>query len=248
MVARGFHLNGSASWRLLRGCVICTSSTSTTRLFITRIDYDAENKKDIMRLEQQQFTFDEWSGATSFSQHAGKRKFKLRLEDDAAAEGENLPKTFAVLISRGTSGESMHYVAVRPDDDDLVPFMRTFDENPRGQLLFKKFQTAQSAPPSKLGEKIGTYVAKQRKQAKAAPRLRWCDVPVRGSGEGATASDDDDDDEDGGGGGSGDDDDDAKKRRRRRRRRRREAEKKRRRRRRRLSNLTWQRLTDVQIC
>ena len=29
-----------------------------------------------MRLEHQQFTFDEWSGAASFSQHAGKIKFK----------------------------------------------------------------------------------------------------------------------------------------------------------------------------
>ena len=162
-------------------------------IFVTRIDYDADNKTDIMRLEHHGFTFAEWSGAASFSQHAGKTKFKRMLDDDAAAEGEDLPQTFAVLISSGTSGESMHYVAVRPSDDGLAPFLQTLDENPRGQLLVEEFRKAQNALPAKLGEKIGRYVAEQRKRVEAAPELRWCDIPVRasgGSGEGATASDD----------------------------------------------------------
>mgnify|MGYP000850477351 FL=1 len=148
-------------------------------VFVTRIDYDEDNHSVILRLEQRHYTFDEWSGAASFSTHKGKSNFKRRHDEDAVAEEGDLLRTFAVLISSGTSGESMHYVAVRPRDDSLVPFLQTVDKNERGSVLFEKFKEAQSASDAAMGQTIGRYVADHRKQKEAAPGLRWSDIPVR---------------------------------------------------------------------
>jgi hypothetical protein len=152
-------------------------------IFASRITYDGKDDEEIMLIKEQVFSFDEWSGKVSISTHLGKSRFKRLYEEARHAEKDDLAKTFAVLMSSGTTGKSLHYVAVRPSDDNSVPFLQTLDSNSRGRLFFEKFQTAQSATTTQLGQEIGKYVSDVRKKKQEAPGLRWCDLAASGADE-----------------------------------------------------------------
>jgi hypothetical protein len=82
-----------------------------------------------------------------------------------------------VLLAVGHSEIQMHYVAIRPKEDDHLPFSRSKSENPRAMQFVAKLDAAAAAgQDDPLWKAIETYNEEQTKKKAAESKLTWHQV------------------------------------------------------------------------
>ena len=172
-------------------------NTDLKIILVTKIDYSGDNDEDLTKFYSESFSWEEWKGEKVMS--SKKNTFKAH-HDTIQKTGSDLDRTFSVLLTSGLSNVDMHYVAIRPREDNKVPFRRFLDSNIRGRTLLEEL--AKEREETEIGKLIGKHMHVVRQKLKEEPEKTWQEVVLL-----LVDGDDDDDDDDN----DDDDDDEAKK-------------------------------------
>ena len=96
-------------------------NTEAKTIIVTKIDYSGDHDEDLTKFHTESFSWEEWKGEKVMS--TKKKDFKAH-HDTIQETGSDLDRTFSVLLTSGLSNVDMHYVAIRPREDNKVPFRR----------------------------------------------------------------------------------------------------------------------------
>jgi hypothetical protein len=168
-------------------------NTEAKTIIVTKIDYSGDHDEDLTKFHTESFSWEEWKGDVSYASRTAKKDHFKKNHDTIHETGSLLDRTFSVLLTSGLSNLNMHYVALRPREDNKVPFRRSLDNNIRGRTL--REESSKRREEQELAKLIGKHMYDVRKKLNKEPDKTWQQVSV------GLVDDDDDDEED-------DDDDD----------------------------------------